>query len=570
MEVRSKVGALCLLSALLCGSQPAESTPLSNPTSKIGKISPMIINGQPAKTDDWAEVVNIEVELPNSRTAFCTATIVGKRVLVTAAHCGPNGGTAKFKYKGTSYSGTMTRSALYPDRDHDLAVVVTTTVMASVSPRTIGGKATRGGSVDILGYGCTEAAGASDGVLRIGQTVLTGFSGFYMVSSSPDGATACRGDSGGPTLVTESGKKLLVGINALSNGTDMSYHTRLDIPESQNFLIEVAKNNSVEICGIDGVQCADSVDPGDGRPSCILTASPSSVKLGEKVTLGLITTKATSATINGVSVGVPAGSLSVTTSSIGKQTAQADVKGAGGVASCLATYEVTNGGGGGGGDRPTCQLTAIPKEVGIGQEVTLELNTFGVAEFASIEGVTVSVPVGRTKTSKGTAGDYSVSAFVKGTGGSSNCFTDFRVTTGTPPPPTVPDYAVAPTHCGPNLLSSSGVKTVCLAVVKKPDSISKLNWNQVVQITNADGTVEVLPILGISGTGTEQTVTLYANQSVAAQNFRVLDSRLATLTVTGANVPQAIEGRSGKGRYFIVDSLTSASVSSALAKAPKK
>lgn len=558
MQVRLRVGVLCLFAVVACSNAFAE------------KLFPTIINGQPADVSAWAEVVNIEIELPNSRTALCSATIVGSKVLVTAAHCGATGATAKFKYKGTNYTGKMTRSSLYPDRDHDLAVVVTSTAISSPVARTVGGKSTRGSSVDILGYGCTTATGSSDGVLRIGQTVINGFSGFYMVTSSPEGATACRGDSGGPAFIVEGTKKLLVGINALSNGQDMSYHTRLDVPESQNFLLEVATNNSVDICGINGVQCSDVVDPDDETPSCVLTASPSSVKLGDKVTLTMTSTNATSATIDGVAVRPPTATHVITPSSLGKKTAQADVRGPGGFGSCLATYEVTNGGGGGGGDRPTCSLTAIPKEAAPNQAVTLEIATFNAAEFASIEGTSVSVPVGRLTMKKANPGDYAVSGFVRNANGSFNCFTDFRVSNGPITPPAVPDYAVTPTHCGPNLLASSGVSTVCLAVVKKPESMDKLAWNQVVQIGNADGSVEVLPIVGVRTSGLEQTLALYANQSVASQNFRVLDTKTATLTMSSGNVPQSIEGRSARGRYFVVDSLTSPSVVAAMAKAPKK
>lgn len=207
--------ALVVLAAAFAGALFAAPT----------KIIPMIIKGEEANLTTWKEVVNIEIELPNNRTTNCTATIVGKRVLVTAAHCGPNGAKVKFQFNGSNYDGTLTRSSLYPDKDHDLAAVFTTSEMAASSPRTIGGKAVRGASIDILGFGCTVVGGVADGKLRIGQSTLSGFSAFYMVTSSPDGATVCRGDSGGPAFITDGTRKLLLGVNALGNQTDMSYHT---------------------------------------------------------------------------------------------------------------------------------------------------------------------------------------------------------------------------------------------------------------------------------------------------------------------------------------------------------
>jgi len=190
----------------------------------------------------------------------------------------------------------------------------------------------------------------------------------------------------------------------------------------------------------------------------------------------------------------------------------------------------------------------------------------GTANYASIEGNAVTFPVGRFTTKKAVIGDYSVAGFVRGSGGSSNCYADFRVTNGIIPPPTIPDYAVTTSHCGSNILTSSGVSTVCLAVIKKPDAVSALLWNQVVQVSNADGTVEVMPILSVQTTAADQrSISLYANKAVLSQNFTVLDSKVATLTVNASNVPQAIEGRSAKGRYFLVESMTATTVSAALA-----
>ena len=50
---------------------------------------------------------------------FETATIVGPRVIVTAAHCANTGATATFKFNGANYSATITRSPDYQGKDHD-------------------------------------------------------------------------------------------------------------------------------------------------------------------------------------------------------------------------------------------------------------------------------------------------------------------------------------------------------------------------------------------------------------------------------------------------------------------
>src|SRR5688572_9280240 len=76
-----------------------------------------LINGKPVDRGTWTEVVRI-----TTGTSSCTATVVGPRVIVTAAHCANNGATSKFKIGEKEYSVKITRSSLYPAKDHDIAV----------------------------------------------------------------------------------------------------------------------------------------------------------------------------------------------------------------------------------------------------------------------------------------------------------------------------------------------------------------------------------------------------------------------------------------------------------------
>lgn len=533
----------------------AVSFGFAHTTIAAGPITPTLINGTPVPSGTWKEVVYISMG-----GGACSATLIGPRVLITAAHCGTTGTTATFTIDGKKYSAKLTRSSLYPARDHDISLGLVTEEVKGIEPKTVGGTATKGLEITLLGYGCTQSnngngAGGNDGILRIGKSVITSFQAYDMVSTTPGGAALCFGDSGGPAFQTSNGEEgaLLLGINSKGNISTTNYNTRLDSTESQNFLKNYASANNVEICGINK-DCQTS-DPTDPPATCTLTANPQSLFLNESVTLTLASQNATSGEIDGVTVSVPNGQRSVTTSSLGKVVARARVDGPGGAGQCETSYTVNDRPSPG---RPTCTLSATPQVAKAGETVTLELVTQGAADFASIDGVTVSVPSGKRMITTKLLGDFSANGFVRGTGGSSNCFAEYKVTDpGTPIPPSSPAYSIIPAACGSNALTSSGVKTVCIGVLKKAEPSENLKIQNALLITYNDGVKEVMPVLSTKSVAADEELwTLYANKSVANQNYQVMDSKTATVMKRASDGAYlSIEGRSATGRYYVVDSL---------------
>ncbi len=522
------------------------------------EITPTLIRGTPVPPGTWQEVVRIQ-----SNGAGCTATIVGPRVIITAAHCAKNNATATFTYKGASYSAEMTRSSLYPARDHDISVGLIASEIVGAEPRKIGGAAATGTEITLLGYGCTNpitGTGGNDGILRIGKSVITGFSGFDMVSRTPGGAALCYGDSGGPAFVGQPDNYQLLGINSKGNISDTNYNARLDRAESQDFLKKFADNNGVTICGIKG-DCGSPPPPVD--PSCNLTANPSSVKLNESLSLVLTSQNATSATIDGTPVNVPSGEKRITATSVGTFNAAGQVKNnAGKIGVCSASYQVVN-------DlppppnRPTCTLTAIPNIARPNETITLEMKVSGTADYASIDGSQVSSPVGKLQITRANKGDYSATGFVRGTGGSNNCFAEYTVRDAIEPPP-IGEFAIAATHCGSNRYPESGVKSACIATVKKDTSWTSFFMPQVILVTNGDGSQEVLPLLarktipGDAGASRQKDeLTVYTNGHVKGATYTVADTRKATLTqeIVGG-IPVALIGHSSKGRAFVIENLS--------------
>lgn len=524
-----------------------------------------LINGTPVTPGTYQYVVQV-----TANGATCSGSVVGPRVIITAAHCVPNGSTASFKVGAKTYSAKMTRSPIYnfPKVDHDIALGITTEDITGIDPVTVGGKASTGLGIQLLGYGCTKkpAPGetpVSDGILRIGATVVTGFSNFDMVSKLASGGALCFGDQGGPSLTKVDGKDVLLGLSTKGNLQDMTWSVRLDMPESDKFLKDFASQNGVKICGVNG-ECGGTVTP--TAPKCSLTANPNLAKKGDTIVFNLISEgNVTGATIDGSAVNFPNGSKSLVVNNVGTFTAQGKVTGPGGTGSCSATYTVEEGGIT--PVLPKCTLTATPDSVLLGQSITLEMNSTN-ATSGSIDGVSVNVPNGKrviTPTQKGT---FSALGKVTNKDGSASCSAIYSVEDGVNPE--TPNFAVVPVYCGENVITETKVANVCIGVVKKDAGIQDLRINQAIIVTYSDTSKEVMPIMArkprakVEGdVSVKEDLFLYANQAMGGK-YLVLDSRAATLTkmVTGkrSETPMAIEGRTIKGKYFLVEKLSPVSV----------
>jgi len=206
-----------------------------------------LIGGTPAAPKAHEEVVRIIGE------GSCTATLVGPRVIVTAAHCAEPGDLVDFTYKGKPYAAKIVHSALYETYNHDLAVGILPAAVTDAKPMTIAGAATEGDTLTLMGYGCTKpnGTGGNDGILRVGTTTVVDRDSLFLESfSEEDEAALCFGDSGGPAFIQTAGKLTLVGINSAGNIRDTNLNTRLDSSTSRKFLAEVEKVLSVQICGI--------------------------------------------------------------------------------------------------------------------------------------------------------------------------------------------------------------------------------------------------------------------------------------------------------------------------------
>jgi hypothetical protein len=186
----------------------------------------------------------------------CTATIVGERVLFTAAHCVSNGGTKAFNIGTTRYSAKCTHHPEYRGNDTAdfAACVIDKRVTGDLQFELVAS------SIDykladmllLSGYGCQKWGGGLDGKYRIGRAKVTKLPSGKNYDTVTQGDVAlCSGDSGGPAwFVYADGTRKLVGVNSRSNTTTTSYLSSHAVATANSFYKSWAQTNAVSICGI--------------------------------------------------------------------------------------------------------------------------------------------------------------------------------------------------------------------------------------------------------------------------------------------------------------------------------
>ena len=213
---------------------------------------PQVIGGVPAAPAQWPATYIFRSEI-----GLCTSTLIGPRVLVTAAHCIEDGARGRIRTNEGNYRFQCDHHPNYVENEqYDVALCITNSAFASSLQRpfeTVNqdiAVPAIASTIRILGFGCRQEGGGGPAQsLYTGTTTVGDVEGIYIVTD--EGAAVCYGDSGGAAYIEYSDiSRRIIGVNSRGNISTTSYLTPTAVVGVANFFRSWAEANGVQICGI--------------------------------------------------------------------------------------------------------------------------------------------------------------------------------------------------------------------------------------------------------------------------------------------------------------------------------
>jgi MYXO-CTERM domain-containing protein len=207
-------------SVAVCGILAAVTVGCDGTTGGIvlvddGERTPYVVNGQVHQGHPSAGKLT-------TGSSLCTATLIGKKTVLTAAHCVSPGSTHTFTTDdGKKYTGSAYRHEKYNDYqiNDDVAVVILSSEPA-VAPAAINITApTVGLEISIVGFGKTSEYNEDAGTKRIATNKISQVTSTRItIPGSSSLGNLCNGDSGGPSYATVGGVEVQVGVHSTKSG----------------------------------------------------------------------------------------------------------------------------------------------------------------------------------------------------------------------------------------------------------------------------------------------------------------------------------------------------------------
>lgn len=213
----------------------------------------VLIRGAPIGRGVFPEALYIR----NEKGEQCSATVVGKSTLLTAAHCVDESKVIHvIAHDWMRFYASCEPHELWEGYDFDIALCKTEHYLpvhpASIRlvyPR-------RGQKVLLSGFGCTNSdrTGGNDGVFSVGTTIITETPSLDSFVHTFKDAAVCAGDSGGaaywhmddPTAE----EHYILGVNSRGDMKERSLLTAVFTLPIIRWMKDWSKRHHTRICGV--------------------------------------------------------------------------------------------------------------------------------------------------------------------------------------------------------------------------------------------------------------------------------------------------------------------------------